>query len=267
VEGTVDPAIGSRGSAIDPELVDQVRAVVSAQRPWGITQVGEPVLRQIAARYDGQLPDDLLCELLDAMRAHLPGVGLAAPQIGIPLALAVIEDLAEVAPEVAAARERRPQPPLDLINPVVTPVGSEQRAFYEGCLSVGGLTAVVSRHHRVRLSAQDRAGRAYELELSGWPARIAQHETDHLNGVLYLDRAQPRSLSTVTAYEQHWAQPTPTAAAAALTFPLLRRCAQHDAASYVHSAPGAPNFGQRGKVLSHLLTRSGGAAEDVLALS
>ena len=211
-----------RVSATDDELVDLVRKVLSGPRPWSVTQVGEPVLRRKAARYTRQLPEDLLDELLDAMHAHLPGVGvgLAAPQIGIPLALAVIEDPADVTREIAAARERLPQAPLDLINPVVTSLGSEQRAFYEGCLSVTGLTAVVVRYHRVRLSAQDRAGRGYDLELSGWPARIAQHETDHLNGVLYLDRAELRSLSTSSAYEQHWAQPSPATAAAALDFPL-----------------------------------------------
>jgi len=205
---------------VDVELTDQVRAILAAPRPWSVTQVGEPVLRQRAARYDGQLPDGVLGELLDAMRAHLPGVGvgLAAPQIGIPLALAVIEDPAEVAPEVAAVRERPPQPLLELINPVVTPLGEERRAFYEGCLSVAGLTAVVSRADRVQLSAQDRAGRAYEQELSGWPARIAQHETDHLRGVLYLDRAESRSLATIAAYEMRWAQPTPEVAAAGLGF-------------------------------------------------
>jgi peptide deformylase len=207
---------------IDAELVELIGEVLSAPRPWRVTQVGEPVLRQTAARYDGQLPETLLHELLDAMHAHLPGVGvgLAAPQIGIPLALAVMADPAEVSPQVIATRERLPQPPLDLINPVVTPVGFEQRVFYEGCLSVTGLTAVVARPRQVRLSAQDRGGRSYDLELSGWPARIAQHETDHLNGVLYLDRAELRSLSTAAAYEQHWAQPTPAAASAALGFPL-----------------------------------------------
>lgn len=211
-----------RVSAANAQLIEQVRAVLSAPRPWGITQAGEPVLRQRASRYDGQLPADLLDELLDAMHAHLPGVGvgLAAPQIGIPLALAVIADPADVAPEIAVARERLPQRPLDLINPLVTPLDTEERVFYEGCLSVTGLTAVVSRSRRVRLSAQDRAGAGYDLELSGWPARIAQHETDHLNGVLYLDRAELRSLSTSAAYEQYWAQPTPAAASAALNFPF-----------------------------------------------
>ncbi len=208
-------------SATDGELVEQVRAVLSAPRPFSVTQVGEPVLRQRSVRYDGQLPWDLLHELLDAMHAHLPGVGvgLAAPQIGIPLALAVIDDPADVTPEIAVARERLPQSALDLINPVFTPMGSERRVFYEGCLSVAGLTAVVSRYRRVRLSAQDRAGRGYHLDLTGWPARIAQHETDHLHGVLYLDRSELRSLSTIAAYEQHWAQPTPAVASATLAFP------------------------------------------------
>lgn len=204
------------------QMVERVRAALSAPRPWPVTQVGEPVLRRPVQPYQGQLPDDLLHDLLDAMHAHLPGVGvgLAAPQIGIPLAVAVIADPAEVPTEVATARERHPQPPLDLINPRITPLGPERRSFYEGCLSVVGLTAVVARHHSVRLSAHDRFGTGYELELSGWPARIAQHETDHLHGVLYLDRAEMRSLSTGAAYDRYWAQPTPAAAAATLDFPI-----------------------------------------------
>ncbi|MFG1926868.1 peptide deformylase [Cryptosporangium sp. NPDC048952] len=201
-------------------MISQVEALLAAPRPWNVTQVGSSVLRQPAARYDGQLPADLLAALLDAMRAHLPGVGvgLAAPQVGIPLALAVIDDPARIASDIAVARERSPQAPLDLINPVVTPVGSEKVAFYEGCLSVRGFTAVVARHRRVLLSASDRSGADYSVELSGWPARIAQHETDHLNGVLYLDRASLRSLSTSEVYEEHWSAPTPERAAAALGF-------------------------------------------------
>ncbi|GGS91435.1 peptide deformylase [Nonomuraea spiralis] len=188
------------------ELTERVHALLAAPRPWSVTQIGDPVLRRTAEPYDGQLSDGLLRELLDAMFRHLPGVGvgLAAPQVGIPLALAVIEDPAELPPGLAAERERVPQPPLELVNPVVTPIGTGYRAFHEGCLSVEGLTAVVSRHARVRLSALDGGGRAYETELSGWPARIAQHETDHLNGTLYLDRADPRSLSTTANHERFW---------------------------------------------------------------
>jgi peptide deformylase len=209
-------------SATDAGLLEQVRAVLAAPRPWSVIQVGDPVLRQSTAPYTGQLPADVLHELLDAMRAHLPGVGvgLAAPQLGIPLALAVVEDPAEVTPDIAVARDRRPQPLLELINPVVTPLGSKRHPFYEGCLSVTGLTAVVSRPDRIQLAALDRHGHRYDLELSGWPARIAQHETDHLNGTLYLDRAELRSLSTTAAYLRHWDYPTPAAAAEALEFPL-----------------------------------------------
>ncbi|MEW9552870.1 peptide deformylase [Nonomuraea sp. NPDC050783] len=199
-------APGARPAASGAKLVEQVHALLAAPRPWPVVQVGDPVLRGIAAPYDGQLPDALLRDLLDAMFRHLPGVGvgIAAPQLGIPLALAVIEDPADVPPEIAAERQRAPQPPLELVNPVLTPLGSRYHAFHEACLSVEGFTAVVARHAQVRLSALDGGGRPYELELSGWPARIAQHETDHLGGVLYLDRAEPRSLSTIANHERFW---------------------------------------------------------------
>jgi peptide deformylase len=75
-------------------------------------------------------------------------------------------------------------------------------------------------YHPGRRAALDRDGKQYDLELSGWPARIAQHEVDHLNGVLYLDRAELRSLSTMPVYERNWTQLTPAEAAAALTFPI-----------------------------------------------
>lgn len=205
---------------IDERLCELVQTVLAGPVPLFVTQVGDPVLRTPAARYDGQLPEDLLYRLLDAMRAHLPGVGvgLAAPQIGIPLALAVIEDAAEVSDEVAAVRERVPQPLLELVNPVVTAIGLERRSFYEGCLSVAGYTAVVSRFRSVRVSALDRHGIPFEREFTGWPARIVQHETDHLNGILYLDTAELRSLSTVDNHQRFWADPTPDGAAEVLGF-------------------------------------------------
>ncbi len=209
-------------TASPDQLVDLVSAVLAAPRPWSIIQLGQPVLRQPALRYDGQLPDELLHRLLDAMREHLPGrgVGLAAPQIGIPLALAVIEDPATVPAELAEVRDRGPQPLLELVNPVVTPIGTRRRAFYEGCLSMVGYTAVVSRHHQVRLDRLDRDGAAHTHELAGWPARVAQHETDHLGGVVYLDRAEPRSMCSMDNYERFWNQPTPAQAAEFLGFTL-----------------------------------------------
>src|SRR5690606_17452367 len=104
-----------------------------------------------------------------------------------------------------------------------TPVGSGRAAFFEGCLSVPGYQAVVARPTEVRLTGQDEHGRALDEVFSGWPARIVQHETDHLDGTLYLDRAEPRSLSSQQAVADRWAQPSPERAARALGFDLPRR--------------------------------------------
>ncbi|MFI0776569.1 peptide deformylase [Streptomyces sp. NPDC021212] len=203
-----------------PELVEEL---LTGCHPLPIVSAGVAVLRQPALPYDGQLSDGQLERLLRAMREtmhHAPGVGLAAPQIGVPLRLAVIEDPAEVAAEVREARGRVPQPYRVLVNPSYEPVGDARAAFFEGCLSVPGWQAVVSRPERIRLRGQDEAGRELDEEFTGWPARIVQHETDHLDGVLYLDLAETRSLSSAQAVDDHWSQPTPAAAARALGFPL-----------------------------------------------
>ncbi|MEU0845100.1 peptide deformylase [Streptomyces sp. NPDC005962] len=203
-----------------PELVEEL---LDGCRPVPIVSAGVAVLRQPALPYDGQLSDDQLDRLLGAMRETMhnaPGVGLAAPQIGVPLRIAVIEDPAEVASEVREARGRVPQPYRVLVNPSYEPLGDARAAFFEGCLSVPGWQAVVSRPERVRLRGQDETGRAVDEEFTGWPARIVQHETDHLDGVLYVDLAETRSLSSAQAVADHWSQPTPTAAARALGFPL-----------------------------------------------
>jgi peptide deformylase len=136
-----------------------------------------------------------------------PGVGLAAPQLGIPLQIAVIEDQYDVDPEAAAVRKRSPLEFMALLNPRYSPLGTELASFYEGCLSLNGLQAVVARPERVLLDFQVPDGSRAQREFSGWQARIVQHETDHLNGVLYIDRAQLRSLSSNAEYAAHWAEP------------------------------------------------------------
>ncbi|MFJ9127467.1 peptide deformylase [Streptomyces sp. NPDC102340] len=206
-------------------LSDHVESLLAAEEPLPIVAAGYPVLRRPAEPVDGQLPDELLARLIAAMRVTMhaaPGVGLAAPQIGVPLRLAVIEDAAAVSDEVRAARGRVPQPFRVLVNPSYEGVGARHVAFYEGCLSVPGYQAVVARHERVRLRALDEQGRAVDEEFAGWPARIVQHETDHLNGTLYLDRAELRSLSSTqsSAAVERWAQPTPQLAAQELGFGL-----------------------------------------------
>ena len=188
-----------------------------------IVAAGDPVLRTGTERYEGQLDPALLARFVEALRVTMhaaPGVGLAAPQVGVELRIAVIEDPAPVPEEVRLARGRVPQPFRVLVNPSYEPVGSARAAFFEGCLSVPGYQAVVPRHAEVRLRGEDEHGRAVDEVFAGWPARIVQHETDHLDGLLYLDRAEPRSLSANQAVAERWAQPTPERAAQALGFEL-----------------------------------------------
>ncbi|MDX6351842.1 MAG: peptide deformylase [Streptomyces sp.] len=205
------------------ELIALVDGLLEGPRPLPIVVAGDPVLRRPAARYEGQLGDERLGRLVAALREAMhaaPGVGLAAPQVGIPLRLAVIEDPAEVADDVRQARARTPQPFRVLVNPVYEPVGPRRAAFYEGCLSVPGWQAVVARHETVRLRGQDGSGSEIDEEFTGWPARIVQHETDHLAGTLYLDLAETRSLTGNQAFLDRWSQPTPETAAAELGFSM-----------------------------------------------
>jgi peptide deformylase len=204
-------------------LAERVEELLAAGGPLPIVAAGRPVLRSGTEPYDGQLGPALLARFVEALRATMhaaPGVGLAAPQVGVELRIAVMEDPAPVPEEVAAARGRVPQPFRVLVNPSYQPVGTARAAFFEGCLSVPGWQAVVSRHAEVRLRAEDERGRPVDEVFTGWPARIVQHETDHLDGTLYLDRAELRSLSTNEAVAALWAQPTPRAAAEALGFRL-----------------------------------------------
>ena len=199
----------------------------AAARPDGlapIARAGHPALRAVAVPFDGQLSDAELAALLSLMRRTMraaPGVGLAAPQVGLPLALAVLEDPGVPDPAVAAVREREPLAPRVLVNPRYTAVDDERAAFYEGCLSVIGYQAVVPRHRRVHLTGADEHGTPLDELVTGWTARIVQHETDHLGGTLYLDRAELRSLSATDELGARWAaEPTPTTAARTLGFPL-----------------------------------------------
>lgn len=175
-----------------------------------IVQAGHPVLRQRAAPYHGQLSDAELGQLIDLMRSVMhkaPGVGLAAPQLGIPLQLAVLEDQFDVDPGVAAARGREPLPFFAMLNPSYEPQGAATVAFYEGCLSLNGIQAAVNRPEQVRLNFTAPDGSLQQAEFRGWQARIVQHETDHLHGILYLDRAELRSISNNAEYSARWAQP------------------------------------------------------------
>ncbi|PRA01087.1 peptide deformylase [Arthrobacter sp. MYb224] len=181
------------------DLTDLVVGILAESKDQvvPIVQLGHPVLRQQAQRYAGQLPAELLNELLAVMRATMyaaPGVGLAAPQIGIPLQIAVLEDLYPIDEESAALRERTPLEYLEIFNPSYRAAGEREAVFYEGCLSFEGFQAVVHRPAEIISSYSDREGSMVTREFSGWQARIVQHETDHLAGTVYIDKALTRSL-------------------------------------------------------------------------
>lgn len=177
-----------------------------------IVQAGNPVLRQLArplsvAEITGKEIQNLI-ESMHACMKEAPGVGLAAPQVGLALQLAVIEDRAEYHKDVLAEhlreRDRRPVPFHVVINPTLTEVGGEKIEFFEGCLSLTGFSALVPRARSVRVKCLDEQGKKRVIEASGWYARILQHEIDHLNGGLYIDRMRPRTFTTAGNWAQFW---------------------------------------------------------------
>lgn len=188
-----------------------------------IISLGDPVLRQDAEPFDGQVDDKVLNAFVDLMRRTMlaaPGVGLAAPQIGVPVRIAVLEDPATVSDEVAEARHRYPLPFFATINPTYRPAGHKRRGFYEGCLSMPGYTGVVNRYYEVNATYTDPTGHPHHKTFTGWQARIVQHETDHLHGTVYADKLETRSLSTTQNYLANWNDPVPTRAAHTLRFRL-----------------------------------------------
>lgn len=169
-----------------------------------IVQAGTPVLREVAKPVD---PSEigkkdfkkLVADMVDTMR-DAPGVGLAAPQIGLSLQLVVIEDrsetLEDMDEEYKEERARTQVPLTVLVNPTIELIGDEKITFYEGCLSLSGFAAMTPRHTRARVRALNERAEPIELNWEGWPARILQHELDHLAGTLYIDRMDSRTFTS-----------------------------------------------------------------------
>lgn len=158
-----------------------------------VAQLGHPILRQVAAPVTPEQlasPDfQRLCDdLLETMRAY-EGLGLAAPQVHESLRVLIFQ-LDE-------------EEPMFLVNPVITVLGEKRSAGYEGCLSVTGLRGRVERPDAIRVEALDRNGERFAFRAEGWAARVVQHECDHLDGVVYVDRADPRSLAFLAEYRRH----------------------------------------------------------------
>ena len=176
-----------------------------------IAQMGEPVLRRVARPLSVEelktpaiqtLIDDMIDTMHDA-----DGAGLAAPQVYESVQLCVIE---------ITKNPRYPDaldiPLTILVNPVVTPAvqspldalaPEDSIAMFEGCLSVSGLRGQVVRPRRVHVKALDRNGAQLDFEWEGVRASVVQHETDHLKGVLYVDRADSKSLTFLREYERY----------------------------------------------------------------
>lgn len=150
-----------------------------------VLKMGHPMLRQVAApvsEFNIPALESLITDMLDTMQA-LDGAGLAAPQIGVSQRVVIFEVEANPRyPDVESV------PRTILINPVIVPLDEEQEAGWEGCLSVPGLRGLVPRYTQVRYSGVDEYGVHIEREVSGFHARVVQHEVDHLDGILYPQR-------------------------------------------------------------------------------
>ena len=169
-----------------------------------VARMGHPVLRARARgldRADIKRPavQSLIDDLIETMSEY-HGVGLAAPQVheSLRLFVATIDPVDE---------EHGEAEPVVIINPEITVVGSDVIEDWEGCLSVPDIRGRVPRAREIRLRAYDRRGERMELQVHSYPARVIQHETDHLDGILFFDRMRSfESLTFLDEYSRYWAK-------------------------------------------------------------
>jgi len=177
-----------------------------------IVQAGDPVLRKRSRELTkDEISSPQIQELIELMRVTMreaPGVGLAAPQVGVSIQLAVIEDpaqyLAHLSAEQLEQTGRSAVPFHVIINPKLTFLDNNSAQFFEGCLSVEGYQAIVDRALNVLVECLNEHGKKIILKAHGWYARILQHEIDHLNGIIYIDRMKTRTLTTGENMLQYW---------------------------------------------------------------
>jgi peptide deformylase len=165
--------------------------------PAEIVKIGHPALRKTASPVSSGLRESTAFEeLIAIMKLTLQGrgVGLAAPQLGVGLRVFVMEDPRERidADRDAREKERTAIPFEVVINPAWRAVSEEMKTFMEGCLSIPGLLASIPRHRTIEAEWTAIDGSLRRQTLRGWPARIFQHESDHLDGKLYLDYLDDR---------------------------------------------------------------------------
>lgn len=156
--------------------------------------MGHPTLRQVARPIQREeLAEPWLLELVEDMKETLPaagGIGLAAPQVDVPVRLAIIE----IEGGLSRYGEIEAMPLTVFINPEIEVLDPATAGYWEGCLSVPGLRGYVERPQHVRVRALNLQGQAFELELKGFLATVFQHEFDHLDGKLYVDRLKDSRL-------------------------------------------------------------------------
>lgn len=202
-----------------------------------IAVMGDPILKQIAREVTPEeLPSaeiqEIIDDLLHTLKASKTGIGLAAPQISEPLRIVALTD-----------------PTMVLVNPVLTPVGSEMDIGIEGCLSVPDLQGEVRRHRTVRVQALTRTGKSIDTIWTKLRATVVQHEVDHLNGILYLER----SGYTAAASTQRLADPVPMGAVGHRQTIVVDSETEVGGKCYVNFS-----FAKRGKVIG-LRIEPGGA--------
>jgi peptide deformylase len=171
-----------------------------------VARMGHPVLRQRAREVEkAELASPSIQKFIDDMIETMHeyhGVGLAAPQVHGVVRIFV----AAINPG-----DEEPLPPdsdpMVFVNPVITPVGQDLFEDWEGCLSIPDLRGRVPRVREIRVSALDRHGGRIDVASLDFPARVIQHETDHLDGVLFLDRMRSfGTLSFLDEYQRYWAR-------------------------------------------------------------
>jgi peptide deformylase len=167
-----------------------------------VARMGHPVLREVAGEVDPTTVrspafQKLIDDMIETM-VEYDGIGLAAPQVheSVRLFVAGIEGTGDDLKIVP------------FVNPVITPIGDEQTDDWEGCLSIPDLRGRVPRARDVVVNALDRRGKPFEMTLRNYPARVVQHETDHLDGVLFLDRMTTlESLAFFEEFQRYGREP------------------------------------------------------------
>lgn len=175
----------------------RARGIMAGMSILKIARLGRPVLRRVAEPVSDptdaetrRLARDLVETLIDA-----GGAGLAAPQVHVGLRMVALRVAPDAVTEDAA--------PVVLVNPVVEAIGDELVPGLEGCLSIPEMRGLVASPARVRWTALDLEGRPIGGEAEGWNARVLRHETDHLDGVLYIDRLVDTRLLGFASESEH----------------------------------------------------------------